>query len=399
GNGNGNNNSGSGPRNAAELDQFRDPERVVIVDLDQRIVYSGLNEFNIGDQVTASEARRQIPIKSNRNETVGFLIVDDRPPRLSRNSDAGPETAFLDAVQSASLLSALGAGMAAILIGVVLANTLTSPLRELTSATQAVAEGNLGYQVDIKSRDEIGSLASAFNQMSHELDESQKMRRQMTADIAHDLRTPLSVILGYTEALSDGKLQGDPEIYTSMYQEAQQLNHLIDDLRTLSLADAGELTLNRAAVPVADLFQRAHSAFRMQAEQQQVTLEVEETSNLNMEVNVDRDRFAQVFTNLISNALRYTPAGGVVSLSAKRVGEWISLRISDTGSGISSEHLPYIFERFYRADQSRNQSVGESGLGLAIVKSLVEAHGGRISATSEINRGTAFIIDLPTKTA
>ena len=225
-----------------------------------------------------------------------------------------------------------------------MACTLTRPIRELTAATHQIAGGDLGVQVPVHTHDELGELALSFNTMSADLEQASRLRRQMTADIAHDLRTPLSVILGYTEALSDGKLQATPKIATTLHREAQQLNHLIDDLRTLSLADAGELPLHRGPVAPAALLERAASSYRMQAEQQEIAVVIDTGTNL-PRVNVDSQRMAQVLGNLVSNALRHTPAGGAVTLSARATAADVQLQVHDTGSGIAAGDLPHVFAR------------------------------------------------------
>jgi signal transduction histidine kinase len=217
------------------------------------------------------------------------------------------------------------------------------------------------------------------------------------------LRTPLSLIIGYTEALSDGKLEGTPETFDILHEEAQHLSRLVDDLRTLSLADAGELSLTRRPTPPRALLERAASAYSAQAQRQGVALQVAVDANL-PEVDVDPDRMAQVLGNLVSNALRYTPPDGEIVLAAEgRLGGgaghpgFLNLHVRDTGAGITPEALPHIFDRFYRVDRSRHQEEGESGLGLAIAKSIVEAHGGTISAESTLGAGTTFTIQLPTR--
>ena len=280
------------------------------------------------------------------------------------------------------------------LLGVLLARAIARPVRELTAATRAVAEGKLGRQVAVRSKDELGELAQSFNQMSADLARANKLRRQMTADIAHDLRTPLSIILGYTEALNDGKLPGTPEMYAAMHGEAQHLQRLIDDLRTLSLADAGELPLTRVQIAPQTLLERIASAYRVQAEQRKIVLQVIAAPDL-PPLDVDPDRMAQVFKNLIDNALRHTPPGGQITLAAEQDDRAVHLFVRDTGAGIAPEDLPYVFERFYRGDEARQQEDGASGLGLAIARSLVEAHGGSIAVESVLGQGTRFTIAIP----
>lgn len=332
------------------------------------------------DQIT-----RGIPIPGADGRPVAYLLFDGRPPRAM----ATPETLFLERLRLAVFWGALGATLVALLAGVFLAR----PVRELTAATREVADGALGYQVKITSKDEIGQLAQSFNAMSAGLAESSRLRKQMTADIAHDLRTPLSVILGYTEALTDGKLAGNPELFATVHGEAKHLSHLVEDLRTLSLADAGELPLNLQPVAPADLLRRTVAAHFVHADERGVTLAVEEGNAL-PPVEVDLARMAQVLNNLVSNALRYTPAGGAVTLAAHARDDVVELTVTDTGAGIGAADLPHIFDRFYRADTARSDD-GASGLGLPIVKSIVHAHGGTVDVTSTPGVGTAFRVILP----
>ena len=404
GRGNGNNNSSNGNGNDPREGRLpRFIREVAILDESQMVVYTGRDsKLDLGELVDI-DARDDVAPIEVRGKTVGWLVFITDPNRLPDPAPGSFEFSFLSAIRGATILGALGVGMVAIVIGVLLANTLTQPLRELTQATDLLGSGQLGHQVSVNSRDEIGHLANAFNRMSQELEASQQLRRQMTADIAHDLRTPLSVILGYTEALSDGKLSGDTEIYSAMYQEAQHLNHLIDDLRILSLADAGELNLNKVAISAAEILRRIEGAYRMQAADGGIQLVTQlDGDRNNLEdrefaymIDADPDRVNQILSNLVSNALRYTPDGGEIAISAVSNNGSVRFEVADTGFGIAESELPHIFERFYRGDASRNQAEGESGLGLAIVKSLVEAHNGQISVTSRLGEGTRFLIEFP----
>ena len=255
-----------------------------------------------------------------------------------------------------------------------------------------MSKGELGRQVTVRSQDELGELATAFNQMSSDLARATTLRRQMTADIAHDLRTPLTVMTGYLESLRDGVLKPSPARFQVMYDESRHLQRLVEDLRTLSLADAGELPLTREMVSPVSLLKRPAAAFKHRAGQKQIDINVTAEPGL-PPVNVDPERFAQVLGNLVSNALRYTPAGRQDQAGGgqgKRLG---AADDEDSGSGIAPEALPHVFERFYRGDSARHED--ESGLGLAIAKSLVEAHGGSISVASPPGQGTTFTIELP----
>lgn len=343
-----------------------------------------------GRTLSARELRNGMPIEVD-GETVGWLLFS---PGVDRWAPGTPEGNFLANLNRAILLSALLATGMALALGGFLAYTLTRSLRELTAATQELARGQLGSQVKVRTQDEMGDLAESFNRMSSELARANQLRQQMTADIAHDLRTPLSVILGYTEALNDKKLSPSPEMFQVMHIEAQHLNHLIEDLKMIALADAGELPLNRQLVNPHDLITRTAEVYREQAHQKDIQIIAASADNLPA-IRVDVERLAQVLGNLMSNALRYTPAGGKITLSAFAHDRKVTLQIQDTGTGIDPKHLPFIFERTFRADAARQAETGESGLGLAIAKSLVEAHQGSIAVESRPGEGTVFTIILP----
>jgi signal transduction histidine kinase len=371
---------------------------VTLINENRVVIYSG-QYYKVGEQMTQSDIKNGVPIEID-GKKVGWLLFDSIE-NISRPMLESPEMDFLKRINRVIIFSALVAVITALLLGVLLARNISRPVHELTEATKIIAKGELGHQVPVRTKDELGELAASFNKMSSDLEHSNKLRHQMTTNIAHDLRTPLSVILGYTEALSDGKLKATSEVYDVIHSEAQHLGYLIDDLRTLSLADAGELSLNRRHVSPYKLLERTASAYMAQAKKKNIMLQVKASEDL-PKVNVDPDRMAQVLGNLISNALRYTPKGGQIIFSAKYQPEsverkinTIQLQIQDNGAGIDPKDLPHIFERFYRGDKSRKQKEGETGLGLAIAKSLIEAHGGTISVESALGKGTTFIISLP----
>jgi two-component system sensor histidine kinase BaeS len=371
------------------------PAPVTLLDADNTVVYGG-RRYQRGQVLDQSDENQRVPIDVD-GQTVGWLMFESFGEPVPQSPES-PESAFMGRVNQAIVMGAVGAIVVALLIGILLARTISRPVRELTAATQMIAHGELGHQVPVRRKDELGELAASFNQMSVDLERSTELRRQMTADIAHELRTPLSLILGYTEALSDGKLRGTPETFDIVHDEAQHLNRLVDDLRTLSLADAGELSLNRRPVCPQMLLQRVATAYAAQAKAKDVSLRVEAEGDV-ADVDVDPDRMAQVLGNLVSNAMRHTPAGGGIALSAEELRDTVALTVSDSGVGIAPEHLPHVFDRFYRGDESRYQENGESGLGLAIAKSIVEAHGGRISVTSTVGVGTTVTVQISPSTA
>jgi signal transduction histidine kinase len=361
---------------------------LTVVDADRQVVFGGVN-YQPGETLPRRAVNKGVPIEVS-GETVGWVLLDSFGGVNDPNS---PEANFLARVNRATIFSALGAAAAALLLGVLLARTISRPVSELQEATERVAGGELGAQVPVRSSDEIGQLAVSFNRMSASLAQANELRQQMTADIAHDLRTPLSVLQGYTEALDEGKLEGEPEIYRAMHRQSQHLTRLVEDLRTLSLADAGQLPLVRRPVDPAVLLAQRMQAYRAQAEQQGVTLLVDAEPGL-PPLELDPDRMAQVLDNLVSNALRYTTSGGEIRLSAGRSGSELVFKVQDTGTGIAPADLPLVFERFFRADESRPDN-GETGLGLAIARSIVEAHRGAISVESELGAGTTFVMTFP----
>lgn len=355
-----------------------------------RTVVVPAGPYHIGDHVSPGELENGVEIEVD-SQVVGTVLTTGEPPELTPR-----EELFLERINQALLYAALAATLIALFLGLLMARTLTRPLRKLIVATQALAQGDLEQQVAVRSQDELGELAAAFNQMSAELARVNQARRQMSADIAHDLRTPLTVIKGYTEALRDGDLPPVPATFETIYQEAEHLSRLIEDLRTLSLMDSGKLTLNRQTIAPQELLMRTAAAHLPQAQQLGITLHVDAAADL-PPTNVDPKRLAQVLGNLVSNALRYTLQGGRITLAAQQHADGVHLMVQDTGTGIAPADLPYIFDRFYRSDDARETNEGESGLGLAIAKSLVEAHGGTISVTSTLGEGSAFVVTLPVK--
>ncbi|MCW5853997.1 MAG: HAMP domain-containing histidine kinase [Anaerolineae bacterium] len=360
-----------------------------------RVIVVGNRGTPVGEALRPDEVDLSTPLTVN-GQTVGYLrFVAPSPRQEPGPARPPPDTVFLDRVTWATGVSAGVAALLALLLGSLLARTLTRPLRELTEATRGMASGNFDQRVSVRSADEIGQLATAFNQMNADLARASQLRKQMTADLAHDLRTPLSILRGYTEGLREGRLQGARSLYVIMHDEVVHLQRLVDDLRVLSLADAGELRLNRRAVDPRALLERTGLAYFDQANQRGVELRLEAPDDL-PSIEVDTDRMTQVLNNLVSNALRHTEHGQV-TLAASAADHSVYLSVSDTGAGIQPDDLPFIFDRFYRADKARQRSDDtSSGLGLAIAKAIVEAHGGALGVTSTPGQGATFTITLPT---
>ncbi|MFZ6026646.1 MAG: sensor histidine kinase [Chloroflexota bacterium] len=362
--------------------------KIILVDPQGNVIATTDKHFQ-GTVLHAEEIERGHEIDID-GEVVGILIFGPWMPEMRQP----PITAILERVTHSLLVGALAASAVSLLLGWLLARSFLKPIHALNAATQLVAQGDFENPVPANAKDEIGALARSFNEMIRRLKRARDQRRQMTADIAHELRTPLSLILGHTEAMSDGVLPPTPETLSIVYDEAQRLTRLVEDLRTLSLSETGELSLDRQPVLPAQAFGAIAEIYRSRAEQHEIELDLDIPADL-PGILADADRIGQVLRNLLENALRFTPAGGRVSLSVRKVGNGLQLRLQDSGPGIAADDLPHVFERFYRADKARNRQDGGSGLGLAIARSLVELHGGKIWAESRPGQGAAFTIWLP----
>ena len=282
-------------------------------------------------------------------------------------------------------------------IGSLAFRSLGTPLADIMTAADAVAEGDLSTRVKESGTREFRRLARSFNRMAAELESADRQRRSLTADVAHELRTPLHILQGDLEGLQDGVYQPTPGHIEAMLDETRLLSRLVEDLQTLSLAEAGQLPLRLEPVDVAELLADASTSFSGAMETSEVVMLVEiEGQPDAMTISGDVERLDQVLSNLLGNALRHTTAGGVILLRAETIPTGVEIIVSDTGEGISPEDLPYVFDRFWRADRSRKRERGTgSGLGLAIAKQFVQAHGGDISVESEPGQGTSFTIQLP----
>lgn len=307
---------------------------------------------------------------------------------------------FRTAVTEATLIALSAASLIALALSAVMARRIVRPVRQIMEASRDIAQGNYGRAVPLPVRpladlDEIGQLAHSFNQMAGQLAESDALRRQLIGDVSHELSTPLTVIRGSMEGLIDGVLPPDEVTFQQIQQEAARLQRLVADLQELSRVEAGAYDLQRQPLDMGALLQDVAQRLRRQFDDKGVNLRVQRPSGLLM-IEADSDRIAQVFINLIGNALQYTPSGSEVVVTAVRQHNAVLITVSDTGEGIPAEHLPHLFTRFYRVDKSRARASGGSGIGLTIARHLVEAHGGRIWAESEgLGCGSQFSFVLP----
>ena len=339
-----------------------------------------------GLYLAEDEVAEGIPILVGESRE-GTLLIGDVEPEY------GPDEA--DFLASAMRSALLGGGIAigvALVLSLLLIVQILSPLRVLSRATERIAQGDLPDQIRLKSHDELGQLGSSFDHMVDSLRRSETLRQTMTADIAHELRTPVTIIQGTLEAILDGIYDPSSETIAPIYEETLHLGSLIDDLRDLALAEAGELRLAKERTDIVDLARQVtETAGGSLEESPHVHVESNEEIP---HVSLDPKRFRQVLANLLSNALIYTPADGAIRVELRQVEDSVELSVSDTGPGISDDDLPHLFERFYRGDPARGRT-GGSGLGLAIVRQWVEAHDGTIRAENRPEGGARFVLQIP----
>ncbi len=303
--------------------------------------------------------------------------------------------AFLRAMNTALAVAATGAFLAAVAVSIFVTRRIVAPIQAMTTASARIADGRYGERVPVTSDDELGELAGQFNRMAATLEQVERMRRDLVADVAHELRTPLASIDGYMEALIDGVVPAEPATFHRVRREASRLQRLVADLQELSRVEAGQLPIHQRPVAVRDLVDAAVGRLRPQFDDKEIALETDAAPGL-PQVRADPDRVGQVLTNLLGNALQHTPQGGRVTIRAHPEHGMVAISVADSGAGIAPEHLPHLFDRFYRADRSRARSSGGSGIGLTITRHLVEGHGGSIRAESEgPGRGATFTFTLP----
>ncbi len=356
------------------------------------------------------------PYTSNTPEREGRLKGADVLPLVSHGEVVGSITASSDfAVETepgqfpfsgpdASRIARhvdrylLWAGIGVALLGTalvwILARRTLAPVQRLGATARLLGRGDLSQRAEVAGPTEIRQLAHSFNSMAAELEEAESRRRSLTADIAHELRTPTSNIQGYMEAIKDGVFQPTPETVDTIHEQSLLLSRLVDDLRLLAQVDGGELELQRTRTRLEELVQSCVDALRPRAEAKGVALGVEVAETL-PELDLDPTRITQAVGNLLDNAVTHTPEGGSVTVSAHALADTVEVEVADTGPGIAPDDLQRVFDRFYRADPSRSRSTGGTGLGLTIARRLVEAHGGSIESESVVGQGSRFTIRLP----
>ena len=319
------------------------------------------------------------------------------PALLLAGTDDTPAEAFGQTLLYSLLAAGVVATAAAALASLFISRRFVEPLRYVLAATSRIASGRYGERVPVRDADELGELSQSFNAMARALEEAERRRMEVISDVSHELRTPLSTIRGYMEGLAEGVVEPSQETWTLLYAEFERLGRLVDDLRRLSRAEAGQLDLSMIPVSPAETVRLAVGGMLPLFDEKGVELKSAVSEDL-PSVLADVDRVVQVLSNLLSNALRHTPDGGRVVVEAETSGDEVAFEVTDTGAGIAPEHLERVFERFYRVDKSRARGEARdgSGVGLAISRALVEAMGGRIRVESPgLGEGATFVFTLP----
>lgn len=426
-----------------ELVVERNSDRLYVFDLEYKIVASSRPSDigkSLADLSQTSRLTGNVSEVKAGNQIVGYFWLDDKlVVRQSRLARSVGRTIIHSMIVGLVLTTIL-----ALILGIILTSRFTEPLRNLTEAVKKVAEGDLSTRLKVKGKgkDDIAMLSHAFNQMTEQLARNEEVRRNMVADIAHELRTPLAVIFGKLESLQDGVLPMSPETLLPIQDETIRLTRLVQDLQQLSLAEAGKLPLHLVQVDVANILSRILEQFAIEFETRQIEPSFIINPDQTYAAEADPDRLTQVFVNLIGNALLHTPPGGRIRVSVSQESDltlpvvkpglrthvserlvrrshkknsrpvmtdpefiqpqtdtkqWVIVNIQDTGTGIPEKELEHIFDRFYRVDRARGRDIGGTGLGLAIAKEFVQAHGGRIKVASKLGNGTCFTVYLPVK--
>lgn len=357
---------------------------LLLLDLNGKVIgdSSGTRIGTNGNDVTG----KKISLNVNHAK-IGTLVLHQRQLQ-------NLEKEFMQSSNTAIFISGLFAAIAALLSSIFIAKKISKPLKVLMAGIKQIGGGQKVHEINISTTGEFYELSEAFNDMIKKLNRNEEIRRSLVADVAHELRTPLAILQGKLESIQEGITAPTEETILELTDEVYRLTRLVKDLQQLSLAEAGKLKLNLSPVNLNELIDKVCHNFKWLAEEKGIMLHHDHIPS-NCSPRVDADRMTQVFVNLIGNALRHTPLGGIVEVSAQQQGDLLLIRVADTGKGIPAEKLPHIFDRFYKADASRSRGESGTGLGLSIAKGFIEAHGGVITVESQVGRGTLFLITIP----
>lgn len=361
----------------------------ILADAQGRVLVSS-NTSKTDGVLNESELRNAINLEVG-GEIVGLLWVEG-----STTFSRGAEQFLVDRLSGAAITAALIAGGVSLLLALYLANRLLRPVQNLTNAAQLMSQGDLSQRVPISGNDEMSMLGSAFNHMALTLQQVNESRRALTADIAHELRTPLAVQRAHLEAIQDGIYPLTLENLEPIHDQTLLLSRLVEDLRTLALADSGQITLELVPTDLPSLIRRVVDRFVIQAASQNLSINVDTPGNCPV-VNIDPGRIEQLLGNLLSNAMRHTPPGGKIDTRVECSNQQVIVQVRDSGPGIDSQALPHVFERFFRVDKSRSRSEGGTGLGLAIARQIADLHGGKLNASNHPQGGAVFTLVIPIK--
>lgn len=319
---------------------------------------------------------------------VVWLAIDQLAARyfmaLMNRYDVSPtdiHQMFLASIHRYLLWASLAALGLAFILSFLLLRRLLLPLSQMSAITRDMAAGNFSARVEIASEDEVGQLGISFNRMADSLEQIERLRKNMVADVAHELRTPLTNLRGYVEALNDEVLPPSPVTFHMLQQEIMRLVNLVENLQQLARADAARAYLHRRELALPEVIEQMLALYRPVLQERRIEVETDFAADA-VRLAADRDKLLQAVRNLIENAGKYTPHGGTLKISSSRAADGIKVIFANSGAGIAERDLPFIFERFFRADRSRSREAGGAGIGLAIVKELIEAHGGRVGAES-----------------
>jgi two-component system OmpR family sensor kinase/two-component system sensor histidine kinase BaeS len=370
------------------------PLNLLLADAKGKIVFDSTNG-KLGKQLSRSDKAAAAAItQGSGGEVIGYLLLSVPDSRTGRG---GLEQQFLDRVRTVLKLGgALAVGLS-LIAGAILSRSLTAPLQRLAEAARAIAGGHVGHQVKVEGTAEVAEVGQAFNEMTSALKKAEIVRQNLVADVAHELRTPLTVLQGNLRAILDGVYAMDTAEISRLYDETRLLSRLVDDLRELALADAGQLDLNLQPTDIIEAIRNTVDTLALAAEAEQVVLTARLPEDIPA-VQADPQRVAQVLRNLLINALRHTPPGGSVTAEVHLANGFVETAIVDTGEGIAPDDLSHVFERFWRADPARahgDRFNASTGLGLSVAQSLVEAQGGRIWVESTVGKGATFRFTLP----
>lgn len=359
-------------------------ERILLTDPDGKVIGDTKGEL-VDSTVSGDWSNKTVTI-SLGDYSVGKIFI-----KTKKRSPL--QKTFINSVNKSVIIGGLIAGLTGIVLAVLFSRNILKPIRELIRATNEMKEGDLDQRVDTSSGGEIGKLGEAFNSLAQRLKQQKKLREEMVSDVAHELRNPLSNIQGYLEGLKEGMVEPSEKVFESLHQQSLVLKRLVNDLRDVNRARAGQLELDKKNVVLEDIIDREIKVAENTAEQEEITIEEDLGEPTFLEA--DPERISQVIRNLLDNALTHTPSGGKIEVSVSNNSGKAKTTVSDDGSGIPEEELSHIFDRFYRVDKSRTRGTGGTGLGLTIAKEIVESHGGSITVESEVNEGTTFEFFLP----